>query len=93
MSSRKINRQLVGEPGVTKCNGISVDSLITAVARALARGDPLGALKRIASQARGCIVATAPWLGPRPESRETPMTSATEGGGTSVRRRILVPAP
>src|SRR6185312_6393960 len=30
------------------CDGISVDSLITAAARALAIGDPLGALKRVA---------------------------------------------
>ena len=34
--------------GSDKCDGISVDSLITAAARALAVGDPLGALKRIA---------------------------------------------
>src|SRR3954470_14869468 len=31
-----------------KCGGISMDSLITAAARALAAGDPLGALNRIA---------------------------------------------
>src|SRR6202140_1179037 len=31
-----------------KCDGISMDSLITAAARALAAGDPLGALKRVA---------------------------------------------
>ena len=31
-----------------KCGGIPVDSLITAAARALAAGDPLGALKRVA---------------------------------------------
>src|ERR1700754_234873 len=31
-----------------KCGGIPMDSLITAAARALARGDPLGALKRVA---------------------------------------------
>ena len=35
-------------PGSDKCDGIPVDSLITAAARALAVGDPLGALKRIA---------------------------------------------
>src|ERR1700740_3698632 len=34
--------------GSDKCVGISMDSLITAAARALAAGDPLGALKRIA---------------------------------------------
>src|SRR5262245_11605939 len=31
-----------------KCDGIPVDSLITAAARALVAGDPLGALKRVA---------------------------------------------
>src|SRR4029079_2385022 len=31
-----------------KCDGISMDSLITAAARALATGDPLGALNRVA---------------------------------------------
>ena len=34
--------------GSDKCDGISVDELITAAARALAVGDPLGALKRVA---------------------------------------------
>src|ERR1700692_855309 len=34
--------------GSYKCDGIPMDSLITAAARALAAGDPLGALKRIA---------------------------------------------
>ncbi|MET3667457.1 helix-turn-helix domain-containing protein [Caulobacter sp. 1776] len=34
--------------GSDKCDGISMDSLITAAAWALAAGDPLGALKRIA---------------------------------------------
>src|SRR5207253_702142 len=34
--------------GSDKCDGIPMDSLITAAARALAGGDPLGALKRIA---------------------------------------------
>src|SRR6202007_2433546 len=34
--------------GSDKCGGISMDSLITAAARALAAGDPLGALKRVA---------------------------------------------
>src|SRR5262245_52088718 len=33
--------------GSDKCDGISMDSLITAAARALAVGDPLGALKRV----------------------------------------------
>src|ERR1700692_1583760 len=34
--------------GSDKCDGIPTDSLITAAARALAAGDPLGALKRVA---------------------------------------------
>src|SRR5713101_4223163 len=34
--------------GSYKCGGIPMDSLITAAARALAAGDPLGALKRVA---------------------------------------------
>src|ERR1700730_18416375 len=34
--------------GSDKCDGIPMDSLITAAARALAVGDPLGALKRVA---------------------------------------------
>src|SRR6202790_4540067 len=34
--------------GSDKCGGIPVDSLITAAARALAAGDPLGALNRVA---------------------------------------------
>src|SRR5436309_5274168 len=34
--------------GSYKCDGIQMDSLITAAARALATGDPLGALKRVA---------------------------------------------
>src|SRR5678815_5239489 len=34
--------------GSYKCVGIRMDSLITAAARALAQGDPLGALKRVA---------------------------------------------
>src|SRR5262249_21371867 len=34
--------------GSYKSGGISMDSLITAAARALATGDPLGALKRVA---------------------------------------------
>src|SRR6266550_7407101 len=36
------------DDGSYKCGGISLDSLITAAARALAAGDPLGALKRVA---------------------------------------------
>src|SRR5678809_832115 len=34
--------------GSYKCDGIPMDSMITAAGRALAAGDPLGALKRIA---------------------------------------------
>src|SRR5580698_2662110 len=34
--------------GSDKCDGIQMDSLITAAAHALAAGDPLGALKRVA---------------------------------------------
>src|SRR4051812_41963195 len=34
--------------GSYNCDGISMDSLITAAGRALAAGDPLGALKRVA---------------------------------------------
>src|SRR6201987_1982915 len=34
--------------GSDKCDGIRMDSLITAAARALSAGDPLGALKRVA---------------------------------------------
>src|SRR5262250_959609 len=34
--------------GSDKCGGIAVDSIITAAARALASGDPLGALNRVA---------------------------------------------
>src|SRR5437764_7143545 len=34
--------------GSDKCDGIPMDSLITTAARALAAGDPLGALKRVA---------------------------------------------
>jgi hypothetical protein len=42
-SKRRISNQ-----GSYKCDGIRMDSLITAAARALAAGDPLGALKRVA---------------------------------------------
>src|SRR5207245_3131771 len=38
----------VSNRGSYKCGGIPMDSLITAAARALAAGDPLGALKRVA---------------------------------------------
>src|SRR5574341_1263134 len=38
----------VSNGGSDKCDGIPMDSLITAAARALAAGDPLGALKRVA---------------------------------------------
>jgi len=38
----------VSNGGSYKCDGIGMDSLITAAARALAAGDPLGALKRVA---------------------------------------------
>ena len=34
--------------GSYKCDGIPMDPLITTAARALAAGDPLGALKRVA---------------------------------------------
>ncbi len=37
--------------GSYKRDGIPMDSLITAAARALAAGDPLGALKRVALRA------------------------------------------
>src|SRR5215510_14424688 len=38
----------VSNGGSDKCGGIPMDSLITAAARALAAGDPLGALNRVA---------------------------------------------
>ena len=38
----------VSNDGSDKCGGIPMDSLITAAARALAVGDPLGALQRVA---------------------------------------------
>ena len=38
----------IATDGSDKCGGIPMDSLITAAARALAAGDPLGALKRVA---------------------------------------------
>src|SRR5262245_19207959 len=45
---REIDRRWLSKDGSYKCGGIRMDSLITAAARALARGDPLGALKRVA---------------------------------------------
>jgi hypothetical protein len=42
------SKRLVSNEGSYKCDGIRMDSLITAAARALAAGDPLGALKRVA---------------------------------------------
>src|SRR5438128_9958179 len=41
-------RLRVSNSGSDKCDGITMDSLITAAAHALAAGDPLGALKRVA---------------------------------------------
>src|SRR6195256_1388477 len=38
----------ISNDGSDKCGGIPMDSLITAAAHALAAGDPLGALKRVA---------------------------------------------
>src|SRR5215510_14553356 len=38
----------VSNGGSDKCDGIPMDSVITAAARALAVGDPLGALNRVA---------------------------------------------
>src|SRR5208282_3773779 len=45
---RKRDRLRPRDAGSDKCGGICMDSLITAAARALAAGDPLGALNRIA---------------------------------------------
>ena len=49
--------------GSYKCGGIPVDSLITAAARALAAGDPLGALNRVAlrTMRRRWRCAASPW--------------------------------
>src|SRR2546422_249209 len=44
---REIKRRASND-GSYKCDGIPMDSLITAAGRALAAGDPLGALKRVA---------------------------------------------
>src|SRR5260370_35228840 len=45
---REINEHRVSNGRSDKCGGIAMDSLITAAARALAAGDPLGALNRVA---------------------------------------------
>src|SRR5690242_20609004 len=45
---RGIDKDRAGSSGSDKCVGIRMDSLITAAARALAAGDPLGALNRVA---------------------------------------------
>jgi len=42
------SKRRTSNDGSYKCDGIPMDSLITAAARALAAGDPLGALKRVA---------------------------------------------
>src|SRR6202790_4074549 len=44
----RYSKRRVSNEGSYKCDGIPMDSLITAAARALAAGDPLGALKRVA---------------------------------------------
>jgi len=44
----RYSKRRASNAGSDKCDGISMDSLITAAARALAVGDPLGALKRVA---------------------------------------------
>src|SRR5258708_22340166 len=53
---RYIKRR-VSNDGSYKCDGIPMDSLITAAARALAAGDPLGALKRVALRDDGPALA------------------------------------
>src|SRR5271157_858873 len=45
---REIDEHRASNGGSDKCGGIPMDSLITAAARALAAGDILGALKRVA---------------------------------------------
>src|SRR5271166_5168212 len=45
---REIDEHRASNGGSDKCGGIPTDSLITAAARALAAGDPLGALNRVA---------------------------------------------
>jgi hypothetical protein len=45
---REIDWATATDGGSDKCDGIAMDSLITAAARALAAGDPLGGLKRVA---------------------------------------------
>ena len=54
---------MTSKGGSDKCGGIPMDSLITAAARALAAGDPLGALNRVA------LRGDAPALALREESR------------------------
>src|SRR5579885_2512750 len=46
--SREIGKRRAAASRSDKCGGIPMDSLITAAARALASGDPLGALNRVA---------------------------------------------
>src|SRR5262249_8963425 len=48
VACREMNKGWLSKSRSDKCVGIAMDSLITAAARALAAGDPLGALNRIA---------------------------------------------
>src|SRR5438034_5106763 len=48
VGGREINEHRISNGGSDKFGGITMDSLITAAARALAAGDPLGALNRVA---------------------------------------------
>src|SRR6201984_2311380 len=48
LDGRRIDERRIPNGGSDKCGGIPMDALITAAARALAAGDPLGALNRIA---------------------------------------------
>src|SRR5437660_13108 len=48
VGGREINEHRASNGGSDKCGGIAMDSLITAAARALAAGDSLGALNRVA---------------------------------------------
>src|SRR5271166_3544900 len=48
VGGHEINWYMASNGGSDKCGGIQMDSLITAAARALAAGDPLGALNRVA---------------------------------------------
>lgn len=64
-----------GRPGRSyKCDGISMDALIAAAARALAAGDPLAALKRIALREDAAALAlrgiAMAQLGDLPRARE-----------------------